>query len=160
MSFLETLSRAARTAYPAIQRGVREGLSSRRIDDALRKEFGSSIRRATLLDIMRREQSVVERSERLKFLGLDRRPSPASLAEALTKIRREYSFTVEVTGTMVSTGASLTQHITVTSDTLLTRREIEEAARDLVESDKDQYGVEVESVTITRGMRAGPAGTF
>jgi hypothetical protein len=76
----------------------------------------------------------------------------------LTAIRRAASFTVEVRGTLLSSGQSFIQHVTVTTDTPLTRREIEEAALDAVEGAQDRYGIEVEETLLVRGVRAGLAG--
>jgi hypothetical protein len=160
VAFLDTLSATARQAYPIIQRGVREGLSSRALDSLIREGLGSSIRRQTLLDIIRDVRNIFDVGAQLRFLNQESRPNPARLPEALTKIRREFSFTVEVRGIFGPTGLSTIQNVTITSDTLLTRREMEEAAIEAVEEGSDRYQLDIVSAIPIQGLRAGSSGRF
>lgn len=157
--FLATLTASARAAYPFIQRGVREGLSSRALERVIRAA-GLAIRRQDLLTAMRLESGVQTQGSELRFLNQDHRPNPARLPIALTKIRRQYSFIVEVSGVNVSTGELTRRNVTVTSDSLLTRREIEAAAVDAVDSQGTRYGMRESSGTLTSGMQSGSFGTF
>lgn len=154
------LTRAARLAMPFIERGVREGLSSRAIETAIRAGGFAAPRRTVLLEVMRAMRGVEESGKALRFLRQGARPDPARLPEALTTIRRAYSFTLEVRGTHISTGAPLVQHVTVTSDTLLTRAEMEAAAAEAVDQGNERYGIEVESVLPIKGIKAGSRGVF
>ena len=158
MAFLDTLSDLARQAYPIIQRGVREGLSSRALDEVIRNAFGESIRRQTLLDVMRFERNVEEAGSRLKFLGLDSYPNPDRLPEAVTALRREFSFVVEVRGTRA--GLSTVQHVTVTSDSVLSRAQMQDLAIEAVETNggPSGEGLEVDTAIPIRGVRRGAAG--
>lgn len=154
------LTRAARLALPFIERGVREGLSSRAIERAIRDGGLSAPRRQVLLDTMRALKGVEDAGKALKFLRQDARPDPSRLPEALTTIRRQYSFTVEVRGTLISTGEDFVQHVTVTSDSLLTRAEMEEAAVEAVDQGQERYGIKVSSALPIKGIKAGKGGVF
>jgi len=158
-SYLDRLTGAARFSYPFIQRGVREGLSANAIQKALQAN-DIHLRRTTVLDLVRRERELVSAGSSLKFLNLGSRPDPRRLPEALTAIRRRYSFTVEVRGTLLSNGESRTQNITVVSDRLLTRGEIEATASGFAEGGGERYGMNVDSVVLTRGMKSGALGTI
>lgn len=159
MALLDTLSRSARTAYPFIQRGVREGLSANSIQASL-QAAGIGIRRQALLDVIRAESGAQLASSALRFAKPETFPNPARLGEALTKIRRQFSFTVEVRGTLGSTGEGFIQHVTVSTDRLLTRQAIEDAAQAMVEDEQERYGIDVGSVVLTGGLRSGSLGVF
>lgn len=156
---LATLNVAARTAYPIIKAGVARGLSANRIQSILRDQ-GLGIRRQVLLDIVRAETGLERAQAALKFVGLDRIPNPARLPQALTRIRRKYSFVVRVAGSAIETGQSLIQNVTVTLDTVLTRREIERLAEQAILDNTVTYGLEIDSVTLISGLQAGTAGTL
>lgn len=158
-SYLDSLTGAARFSYPFIQRGVREGLSANAIQKALAAN-DVHLRRSTILDLVRKERELVSAGSSLKFLNQNSRPDPRRLPEALTAIRRQYSFTVEVRGTSLSSGESRVQNITVVSDRLMTRGEIEDTATGFAEDGGERYGMEVDSVLLTRGMKAGAFGTL
>lgn len=155
--FLLGLSSRARRASPLIRRGVREGVSSRALTGILQRA-GLGIRRQTLLDIMRLMEGEAAIGPVLSALGLNRRPNPLRLPPALTKIRRAFSFTVRALGSDAATGVEREQFITVTSDTLLTRGEIEALAEQAIEDDLSRYKLTVSSFLLTGGLRAGEPG--
>jgi hypothetical protein len=159
LPLLDTLSAIARQAFPFIVRGVREGLSSNAIGRLL-SESGFGIRRQTLLDLVRAQKGVQTAGAALRFLRQNAIPNPNRLPEALTTIRRAFSFTVEVRGRSLETDERVTQHVTVTTDRLLTRREIEELAGEAVERAGDRYGFEQEEAVLIGGLKAGPRGTL
>jgi hypothetical protein len=157
---LSTLSVAARTALPFIERGVREGLASRAINAVLKSEFGKGLRRQVLLDVMRAVSGVQSAGAQLKFLGLDKIPNPARIPAALTTIRREFSYKIEVRGVSSMTGQSMTRFVQVTSSRNLTRREMQDAALDAIGSDQERYGItDYEAVPVS-AVRAGSSGYF
>jgi hypothetical protein len=94
----------------------------------------------------------------LSALGVNRRPNPLRLPPALTKIRRAFSFTVRIRGSVEDTGAPTERFVTVTSDTLLTRGEIETLADQAIETDRSRYNIVVSDILLTGGVRAGTAG--
>ncbi len=155
--FLLGLSSRARRASPLIRRGVREGISSRALTGILQRA-GLGIRRQTLLDLMRLMEGEAAIGPVLSALGMGRRPNPFRLPPALTKIRRAYSFTVRVRGAELDTGVLTEQFVTVTTDTLLTRGEIEALAAQAIETDQDRYKLVVSDILLTGGLRAGAPG--
>ena len=155
--FLLKQSLRARRASPLIRRAVREGVSSRQLTQILR-DAGLGIRRQTLLDLMRHESERILTGPVLSALRLDRMPNPMRLPPALTKIRRAYSFTVRVRGEEFGTGIKMEQFVTITTDKLLTRGEIESLANLVVEKDLERYGLDIATVTLIGGQRAGPEG--
>ena len=155
--FLLKLSSRARRASPMIRRGVREGVSSRQMTRILQKA-GLGLRRQTLLDIMRVMGEEAAIGPVLSALGVGRRPNPFRLPPAITKIRRAFSFTVRVQGLETDTGAPVERFVTVTSDTLLTRGEIEALAEQAIETDLDRYKISESAFLLTGGMRAGAPG--
>ena len=157
--FLLGLSDRARRASPIIRRGVREGIGSRALTGILQRA-GLGIRRQTLLDIMRLMEGEAAIGPVLSALGLNRRPNPLRLPPALTKIRRAFSFTVRIRGVDVDTGALSERFVTVTTDTLLTRGELEALASQAIEDDQDRYKLVVSEILLTGGVRSGVAGVL
>lgn len=157
--FLSTLARSARLFLPAAQRAVAEGLPAQAAIDAFRAG-GGAIRRQTALDVFRAVAGLERRAAAILSVRKDRRPTVASLPEALTQIRRGFSFTAEVHGTVSETGALIKRFVTISTDSLLTVGEMEALAEETASASGEGYGIEVESVRITRGIRAGGFGTF
>lgn len=155
--FWEELTASARLAYPVIQGGVRQGLSIADIGQIVRSS-GLRIANDALSQAVALERDLVDRGSRLKFLPLDARPNPENLPEALTEIQRAYSFVVAVTGQVAGGARSQTIHVTVSTDSLLTRREIEDAAISAVEGNAGKYGIQTSGALIESGVRAGAAG--
>lgn len=159
LPFLSTLSARARQAYPIIQRGVSEGLSARAIQTTL-SSAGLGIRRQTLLDTVRRIKDVEGRGQRLRFIRSDRTPDPRRLPEALTTLRRSFSFRVELRGVDFGTGDPFTRFVTVALDKPLTRQEIERKAEQFILDEPKRYGIDIETVLLVHGSKAGPEGTL
>lgn len=159
LPLLATLSGRARLAYPIIQRGVREGLSSRAINTILQDTIGG-LRRTSLLSIMRAERGVALAGSRLQALRRDFTPDPTRLPDSLTKLRRGFSFTVRIRGFDLGTGEDVTRFVTVALDDPLTRAEIENIGLGFIEEDLERYGVAVTEVLLQRGMKAGEEGTL
>lgn len=155
-----SISAAARRALPIIERGVREGLSGTAINNIIREAYGTGIRRQTMFDIIREISGIERASQQLRFVNPTKRPNFNRLPTALTKIRRKYSFVVQITGELLSTGESIIQNITVSTDSLLTRGEIESQAEDVVLNNQPQYGIAVLGSLLVKGVRAGSAGTL
>lgn len=159
LPYLSTLTGRARFAYPIIQRGVRGGLSSRSIAESL-TDAGLGIRRATLLDIMRREREIVSHGLNMRFLPLSRAPNPDRLPEALTRLRRQYSYTVELRGRIIDTQELITRQVTVASSKLLTRGAAETIAAGYVLETPEAYGIEVDQVQLIGVLKSGELGTL
>lgn len=158
--FLASLSPRERTAYPFIRQGVREGLSSRQILSVLQEHLGSGLRRQRLLDLMRLENIEQTTGATLRYLNRDAYPNPQRLPDALSKIRRNYSFDIEVRGTLLDTDEPYSRYVTVTTDALLTRGDLEAAAMEAVEVEAGRYGMAVDGALLVGGRRAGSQGHF
>jgi hypothetical protein len=126
----------------------------------LLQTFNLRLLAGELSAIVAKEREIQRLGSALRFLNRDSTPNPFRLPEALTTLRRAFSFTVEVRGFLVDTGERVTQNVTVTSSTLLTRAAMEELAIEAVTSGAERYGMEVESAIPIRGTRAGALGTF
>lgn len=157
-SFLSTLAKSARTAYPIIQRAVREGLTVRGIQAAIRDEFGRGISNTTLGQIVRREREVVNFALRLDELPANR-PIPSSkLPEALSRQRRNVNYIVEVDG-LLPNGQFGSRRVTVSSDRALSPNQVRELAEEAAEFGGEGSGVsEIEGSTIISATRLGPLG--
>lgn len=147
------LSARVRRLLPSIESGVAAGLSSRAINEAIRRATGTGIRRQVLLDIMREIQGIQRAGDLLRFVRRDRVPTPGRVPVALTPIRRALSSTVRVIGRLLTTGEAISRFVQVTHDDILTRGQIEDIATGFIEDDQDEYGIVLESVLLTRQVR-------
>ena len=157
--FLATLNARARQAYPIIQRGVSQGLSANVLQTTL-SAAGLGIRRQTLLDTIRAIRGVEAAGTRLRNLRLDRVPDPRRMPEALTTLRRSFSFRVQLRGVEIDTGNPFTRHVTVALDSPRTRAEIERIAEQFVVDEPERYGIDLAEVLLVSGSKAGPEGTL
>jgi hypothetical protein len=156
-SWWATASRSVRAAEPFIRSGARRDATFREIAGAIRAG-GLRIGNERLLDALQRERTIVEHGRALRFLGRQQRPAVERLPESLTRLRREFSFAVDVEGTLIATGATRVQAVTVSTDAVLTRQEIEDEALVAVARGESRYGLQATSATIRFGMRAGRMG--
>lgn len=150
--WLSSLPQSSRIAYPIVQRGVAEGLSSRRIADAL-SQGGVGIRRQSLLDMMRLERGIQATGALFQHISKDFAPAPDRLPFALHPISNAFSYVVKVGGSLIATGQRFEGYVTVTSDKSLAPGLIESAAEDATTRKGTEYEMEVDQVTIVRGVR-------
>lgn len=118
------------------------------------------IRRQALTDLMRFERGITTAGKNLRSLNLNRAPDPRRLPDALTKIRRAFSFVVEVRGFDLGTGENILQDIGVSLDNVLTRGEIESRAVNFIDAAEQHYGIAITDVIIQTGVKAGEQGTL
>ncbi len=156
---LSTLNARQRRAFPIIQGGVARGLTGNQIGRVLQLQ-GLGINNVVLQRIVRAEKGIAIAGARLRSMPRHLVPDPRRLPDALHKIRRAFSFTVEIRGFDLSTGEALEQSVTVTLDDVLTRGEIEELALGFIDAKMQHYGVAVTDVILERGVKAGVEGTF
>ena len=147
------LTSRIRRLLPAIESGVTAGLSSRAINAAIVKATGSGVRRQTLLDIIREIKGIQTAGESLQFVRLDRAPNPSRVPTALTPIRRAFGSTVRIEGTLFDTGETITRHVQVTHDSVLTRGQIEDIAASFLEDEESEYGINLERVLLVKQVR-------
>ncbi len=154
------LTKAVRTMLPLIQGGVSKGLSSRAISDTLKTTFGKSIRRSTLLALISGYKDIKTVGAQLKFLPRLSRPNPLRLPSAITTIRSKYSFIVRVIGNIEGTLERATQMVTVATNTLMTRLQLEVAALKALADNPEKYPIIDGVPTLLSGMQAGEEGTL
>ena len=95
-SFLSLLPKSARAAYPIIRRGVREGLSSRAIEQRVR-EAGLTISRGrSILPIMRALQTLETQGRNVRFIPNQSRVNVNRLPAAISDIKKQYQYRLAV----------------------------------------------------------------
>ena len=154
--WLSSLPKSARMAYPMVQRGVSEGLSSRRVADAL-ASGGIGIRRQTLLDMMRLERGVQASGSLLTHVPRNFVPAPSRLPFALHSLSSAFQYTAKVSGLLTATGQQFTGFVTVTSSSSLSPAQIEAFAEEATTRKGTEYEMEVSEVSIVRGVRSPSA---
>ena len=160
LPILATVGKAARAAFPLIEGAVSRGLSATATNDLIRATMGQGIRRQTLLDIMRAVKGIESASSQLKFMNPNSLVNVARLAPAVTKMRHRYAFMVEVRG-FLETGERKSVFVNVVTDNnALTRQDIEDIAVGVVESNLNEYEIEVEDAVIQKGWRAAGGGSL
>jgi len=101
----------------------------------------------------------IERSRPyLKSVPRTRRPNPERLPDAVTPIRRQYAFIVEVEGQHAQTGEVFRRFVTISTDELLAVESLEQQAVDLVNKRSRSYQMQAVSAVVATGMKAGAAG--
>lgn len=130
--FLSLFPATARQAYPFIQAGVSRGLSSRAIEQTIRGAGLSISRARSILPIMRELQKIQAYGLAIRNIGKDRAIGVDRLPESLTRLRRQFSYTVRVQG-RDSFGNLIDRYVTVATDKrTLTPGQIEAAAEGMV----------------------------
>jgi hypothetical protein len=117
-------SLAVRNAQPAIESLFARGLSGNAIQREL-SSLGLGVRRIELQAVLRDMRGASLAADRLKFVRHDRLPDPSRLAPAVWHQLRELSFKVRVQGYSPVTGEQESRYFNVSSDSLLTRGDIE-----------------------------------
>jgi len=159
LPFLSTLTRTARRAFPIIQGAVRRGLSANRIQSLL-SSVKLGIRRTSLLDLIRREKGIEIGAANLRAVRRDRIPDPRRMPEALTTLKRAFSFKVRLQGIDTSTGEDIDRFVQVSLDRPRTRGDIEDLGASFAFEDPERYGIDLTSVTLQSGVKAGFPGTI
>lgn len=145
-AFLQLATAAMRRFWPVAVRAVRENLSANRAIAAFKKA-GDAIRRTDALATMRVARNIETLGKHLSSLKPNTRIRIFELAEAATKIRRNFGYTVKTTVIDHIGDETFTRFVTVSSDTLLTPKEINEFASKVAED--SSYGEELETLNAT-----------
>lgn len=111
------------------------------------------VRRTSLLTAIRYVRGVDIKTNAIRSIRRDRKPDPARIAIARTNIRRQFSFTVRIRGTNSDTGDPIEQFITLTSDSTRSIEELELEARDTVESNRKNYPIDIEDISLVQALR-------
>jgi hypothetical protein len=151
--FLSSLPQSARIAYPAIQRGVAEGLSSTRIYNALREQ-GIRIGRQTAFDTIRMERGVAASGSYLSRIPRNLAANPARLPTSLYAISNNFQYTLKISGVLEATGQLSTVFLTINSDESLSREDLENLGIDAATRKGTEYELDVLIVEVVRGVKA------
>jgi hypothetical protein len=150
---VSTLTAGARRAFPIIERGVREGLSSTTINKVIRDTFGAGVRRTVLLEVMRGIRGVQLSGNALRSVRLDRIPSIQRLPESVTRMTSRYAFTFKVRGVDAKTGNILERFVTYATNEPITRGEMEAEILERLTTEEDYGGMEVDSLVLESGKQ-------
>jgi hypothetical protein len=153
------MSAAARTAWPFIQRAVREGLESEQVIEALREAGVPTFRRADMLALIREASG----AELLKS-DIARWPKEFTLPfnrvrESVTKIVAPFSYTLKLT--VVDSEGETREILRQAHSTVLrTADQVLNAFLRAAALSPSYEDLEVESAEVVDVVRAGPEGTI
>lgn len=158
--FLTTITRANRRLIPFIRRAVREGMSSRQTESAIRAA-GFRVSRSRFIVPALREYNQLERQGRAAVSGnRSRRINTRRLPPATTRIAQQYSYRVRIT-TMGPDGFPIESYIQVGTDRSdLTGGMLEDMARDMITASPDTYGLDQFEVELETGMQNATLSDF
>ncbi len=155
--WLYTLPKAARLFYPIAQKGISQGLSA----NSILKSYHLAkpgIRRTLGLEVVRRVRGVERASRAFKGMRLDLHPDVSRIPEGGTRMGWNLSYKIEYQA-VTTEGKSLTAHVTVVSDEVITRRQAEEMAASFFAKTPEEYGIEsvqkIQLVGITKAAGFG-----
>jgi len=154
LPYLSTLSSAARSLYPMVVSGVRQGLSSRAIERSIRNAGFSVSRGRTLLPMMRAIREVERQGAAVRHVGLTTSINTNRLPVSLVPMRRRYAYTVRVRG-LNAAGELVDQYLTyMTNSSTIKRSTIESRVMDIAQTGQSGETLEDIEVTLVHGMRA------
>lgn len=110
--------------------------------------------------MVRRERAIVDYVGKLNLLRPDRLPDPRKIPEALTKIQKQYSIDVALSGIHTQTGIPITRNINIVTDSLLSRNQIGAAVESIARQKGEGYGFDMIGWEIRGYMKAGPDGSI
>lgn len=159
LPLLATMSKAARTAWPFIQRGIGDGMSANAIGEAL-SDAGVGIRRQDLLALAREARGAALLRSDLERLPRDLLLSEARVREAVTKIVAPYGYTVEVEVLNERTGGVELRQLTAHSNELRAFEQVEQAFMDEAEPNYPFRGESIVSARVVDVYRSGGPGVI
>ena len=153
LPFLTTLSLSARTAYPFVLSGVRQGLSSRSIEKMIRGAGLPISRTRSILPMMRHLNRLEAAGRNIRNIPKANTINVGKLPEALTRLRREFSYQVRIRG-VDAFGNPIDRFLTVATDNpRLSPGDIEAAAESMVGSQGQSETVFEVAATLQSGVR-------
>lgn len=157
LPLLARLSASARSAFPFIRRAVSEGMSV--LDtQVLLNESGFPVKQTELLRVINAVRKEMRLGADLRGLPRDRPIAARLLHDAITPLRRQFSFDVLVRGIDTAAGVLRGQHVTVTSDDPLSPEQIEAIAERFAVGREGSGGMEEVTAELVSGRKAGRAG--
>ena len=158
LPLLATLTKSLRAAYPIVRRGVKLGLSGNAIQRVL-IAANMGVARSPLLKLVKAEREGTANQAQLKFLRFGSMPDVDRLPPALTIITRKLAYTVEMRVLHADTDMQDTIQVTVATDTNMTRKQIEDKAREFLDLAPERYPYIILSTQLIAGIKAGKLGT-
>lgn len=152
LSVAQSLSRSALRNLPFIEAAVARGISSTALQTAL-TQAGRGMRRTDLLTAIRRVRGIDRAQPALRSVRRDRLPDPVRIPIAATNIRRQFSFRMRIRGTDMRTGERVDRFVTITSDTVLSRDQLERDVEDLLDTERENYQLEPDSITLMDAVK-------
>lgn len=152
--FLYLLPPAARAIYPYVVAGVRRGLSSRAIEQSIRQAGLSVSRGRTILPLMSKLKVIEQQGQNIRFVAKANTINVNKLPESITRLRREFSYTVRINGTAPD-GSVIERYMTISTDRAnLTPGDIESMAEDMVNQAGGNYALQDVSARLQSGVRS------
>jgi len=118
------------------------------------------IRRTSLLDIIRREKGIEIAGSNLRSMRRNLIPDPRRIPEALTTLKRAFSFKVRLRGIDTATGESLERFVQVSLDRPRSRAEVEDIGASFAFEDPERYQLALTEVLLQSAVKAGLQGTI
>lgn len=146
-------------ALPFVRLGISEGLSTSEMLRIFRSN-GFSMANEAFFNLARYVRFENDSGGYLGQLRGNQEPDAALLPEAITRLSRQYSFTVELKGYNPLTNEETTVYRTVSTDELMTRDEIVQAAYNANLREEGTEAIIATSARVTKGLRAGELGTL
>ncbi len=149
----ERTTKAARSVYGAVRGAVARGVSDTAIGGILRRT-GIDIPAGVADQVIAKERRRRAQGAALQFLARRRTPNPDRLPLSLTPIARRYAFLVRISGVDVDTGEDITKFVTISSDELMSREDIERRAEQFLEDDPEKYKIRNAQFQLFEGMKS------
>ena len=139
-AFIDILSVDARTALPYIESLTAQGIGA---NEVLRQvtAAGFKIQRSLGLQAVRMAKGIELSRDYLSSLKLNVQPNPARFPTALTEIRRNYSYSVRITGFDTYTGQTGSRYVTVSTNSVLTKQQALDMAEGILLADPTTYPI-------------------
>lgn len=126
------------------------GLSANAALNELRGS-GLGYRRTEFLTDYRQDKTGYDLATSVRNVNLDKIPSENKLEGLYHGVPDKYSFVFKASGVDATTGEERDQYFFYHRDTISTRRNMEEDAKEWFDEQKDRYGFAVESIRIVEG---------
>lgn len=150
---LSAFPKSARAAFPFIQSGVRRGLSTRAIEQSIRKAGIPVSRARTIVPLARELRAIEQAGRNIRNIGKTRTINVDRLPLAVTRQRRRYAFIVRITGIDAEQGL-IERHVTVSTDRKkITPEELEAAAEQMALGEGESGSLQDVSATLQFGTR-------
>lgn len=156
MALLGRLTAGQSRVYSAVQGAVGRGLGLNATQDLL-QAAGIGIRREQINQLIHYFTGVTEAGYSVSQVRKDYFPNVDKFPDAITTLRRKYSFTVRLgrTGEFNELGQPVYNYVTVTSDKNMRVQDILDEAESYYEDSAENYPVESVELTITGAKKRG-----